>query len=252
MPELLAVILTDVGLATTLLGLVSVLLPLRFLRIRTRARGALVSFTGVLLTAAAVTLPARESTVGRVESALDRALPTFQFNEVHSITVAAGPQEIYRAIKNVTAADISFFRTLVWLRRFGRPGPENILNSPAHRPLLDVATNTTFVTLADTPKEIVVGTVVVAPPSVSRSVRRPTSGEFVELRSRSGFALAAMNFEIKPVGNGTCVVSTETRVYATDLRARRRFAAYWRVIYPGSALIRRMWLRAIRQRAENA
>ena len=26
---------------------------------------------------------------------------------------------------------------------------------------------------------------------------------------------------------------------------RRRFAGYWRVIYPGSALIRRMWLRAI-------
>jgi len=30
---------------------------------------------------------------------------------------------------------------------------------------------------------------------------------------------------------------------------RRRFAAYWRLIYPGSALIRRSWLRAIRQRA---
>jgi hypothetical protein len=26
--------------------------------------------------------------------------------------------------------------------------------------------------------------------------------------------------------------------------------AYWRVIYPGSALIRRMWLRAVRLRAE--
>jgi len=25
---------------------------------------------------------------------------------------------------------------------------------------------------------------------------------------------------------------------------------YWRVIYPGSALIRRMWLRAIKKRAE--
>ncbi|HYW41393.1 MAG TPA: hypothetical protein VE959_00970 [Bryobacteraceae bacterium] len=28
------------------------------------------------------------------------------------------------------------------------------------------------------------------------------------------------------------------------------FAAYWRMIYPGSALIRRMWLRAIKRRAE--
>jgi hypothetical protein len=35
-----------------------------------------------------------------------------------------------------------------------------------------------------------------------------------------------------------------------DTAARQRFAAYWRVIYPGSALIRRMWLRAIARRTE--
>jgi hypothetical protein len=39
-------------------------------------------------------------------------------------------------------------------------------------------------------------------------------------------------------------------VAASDARAERRFAAYWRVIYPGSAWIRRMWLRAIKARAE--
>jgi hypothetical protein len=41
-------------------------------------------------------------------------------------------------------------------------------------------------------------------------------------------------------------------VFATDPASCRRFAVYWRVIYPGSALIRRMWLRAIRLRAERA
>ncbi|HXT21641.1 MAG TPA: hypothetical protein VN923_12895, partial [Thermoanaerobaculia bacterium] len=51
-------------------------------------------------------------------------------------------------------------------------------------------------------------------------------------------------------GGGWTRVTTETRVFATDDHARRRFAAYWRTIYPGSALIRRMWLRAIRARAE--
>jgi hypothetical protein len=45
-------------------------------------------------------------------------------------------------------------------------------------------------------------------------------------------------------------LTTETRIYATDTSARKKFAAYWRVIYPGSALIRVMWLRAIRGRAE--
>jgi hypothetical protein len=37
-------------------------------------------------------------------------------------------------------------------------------------------------------------------------------------------------------------------VFASDASARRRFAIYWRLIYPGSALIRRMWLRAIEKR----
>lgn len=37
---------------------------------------------------------------------------------------------------------------------------------------------------------------------------------------------------------------------AADPRATRAFAAYWRMIHPGSALIRVMWLRAIRLRAE--
>jgi hypothetical protein len=60
-----------------------------------------------------------------------------------------------------------------------------------------------------------------------------------------------MNFLVEDAGDGFSSVTTETRVYTTDTFARRHFAAYWRIIYPGSALIRRMWLRAIAHRAEN-
>ena len=48
------------------------------------------------------------------------------------------------------------------------------------------------------------------------------------------------------------VVTTETRIATTDERARRRFARYWRLVHPGSALIRIDWLRAIRRRAERS
>ncbi|HKY50967.1 MAG TPA: hypothetical protein VJP45_06905, partial [Candidatus Limnocylindria bacterium] len=116
-----------------------------------------------------------------------------------------------------------------------------------HLPLLGVATRTTFLTLADGPREIVVGTVVIAP----RGAPRPsTPAEFVALSTRAGYALATMNFATLPRADGTCTVSTETRVYATDESARRRFARYWRVINLGSAFIRVMWLRAIKRRAE--
>jgi len=37
-----------------------------------------------------------------------------------------------------------------------------------------------------------------------------------------------------------------------DARARRRFKVYWFFVHPGSALMRRMWLRAVKRRAEAA
>jgi hypothetical protein len=59
-----------------------------------------------------------------------------------------------------------------------------------------------------------------------------------------------MNFRVTPEENGWVALTTETRVLATNDRAKRRFGRYWHVIYPGSALIRVMWLKAIKARAE--
>jgi hypothetical protein len=50
--------------------------------------------------------------------------------------------------------------------------------------------------------------------------------------------------------NGQTLLSTETRIRGNDKRSRRVFGCYWRIIYPGSAIIRRVWLDAIAARAE--
>ena len=156
---------------------------------------------------------------------LDEAMPVWQFNEVHSRRIAAPPAKVYEAIKQVRADEILLFRTLTWIRRGGRKLPEGILNAGVDRPLLEVATSTTFRYLADDPPhEAVIGT----------CVARGTT--------------AAMNFLVLPDGDGS-LVTTETRVFADNAAARRRFALYWSVIHPGSAFIRRMWLRAIDRRA---
>jgi hypothetical protein len=243
-----AVILAYAGFLTTLLGLVTLIKPVAFVRISHRKCAAIVLVAGLIIASTALLLPAPEMTVQTPQTALDRVTPSYQFQEVHSIKIQATPERVYEAIKQVRADEILFFRSLVWLRRFGRQGPESILNAPEHRALLDVATHTTFVTLADGPDEIVVGTVVMTPSHAP--IKRPLTPEEFNAGRRPGFALASMNFVIKNVGPGLCDVSTETRVYAADASVRRRFAAYWRVIYPGSALIRRMWLRAIKRRAE--
>ncbi|HEY3204691.1 MAG TPA: hypothetical protein VGL03_13660, partial [Thermoanaerobaculia bacterium] len=98
---------------------------------------------------------------------------------------------------------------------------------------------------AENETEIVIGTYVVRPAGIPR----PAPEEFAVL-SRPGYAKAVMNFRVEPGPEGECLLTTETRVLATDPSTARRFAAYWRLIYPGSALIRRMWLLAIARRAE--
>lgn len=64
-----------------------------------------------------------------------------------------------------------------------------------------------------------------------------------------GYAKMAIDLRAVADGDGARL-ETETRVYLTDAASRRRFAAYWLAIRPFSGLIRRLWLRAAKRRAE--
>lgn len=216
------------------------------LAFRRRRQGAISFIAGVLLVAIAVILPAPDQRVARAATRLDAFVPVWQFEEIHHIRIAAPPERVFAAIRAVRADEIALFRLLTWLRRGGRQAPESILNAGDRHPILDVATRSGFVLLADEePRELVIGAIVVAPPGFRRQ-RRPTP---FQGSLPPGYAVAGMNFLVRPDGKGGSLVSTATRVFANDPVSRRRFRVYWRVIYPGSAIIRRMWLRAIEKRA---
>ena len=67
--------------------------------------------------------------------------------------------------------------------------------------------------------------------------------------SEPGWVRVAMEFRLTPSVGGTRL-SCETRVAATDARARRRFGRYWLVVGPGSSAIRWELLTAVALRAE--
>jgi hypothetical protein len=239
------VLLVDAGLALATIGLLSLVRPLAFLWIRSRRKGAFVLAAGLLLAVAACALPVRPLRLPGPAMELDRLLPRYQFGEHHEIEIDAPPDRVYPAVRAVTAREIRLFRLLTWIRspRFQKGGPETILSPGAERPILDVALGSTFVLLhEETGHEIVVGTIVCCGP------RRPvrTAEEF--WAAKGSVARAVMSFHLEASGDATRLV-TQTRVHASDAAAERRFAVYWRIIYPGSALIRVMWLRAIRERA---
>lgn len=234
------------GLIVAFAGIVPVIRPIQRLGIHTRSQGAIVLAAGMMLVVIAVMLPARESRVARAESKLDAIIPVWQFDEFHSLHIAAPPEKVFAAIRAVRADEIALFRALTWIRRGGRELPESILNAGDRHPILDVATRSGFVLLADdAPREIVIGAVVAKPPGRHGKL----SADVFRRQLPPGFALGIMNFRVRPDGKGGSLVSTETRVFANDAVSRRRFRVYWRLIYPGSAIIRRMWLRAIERRA---
>lgn len=214
-------------------------------RKRTRAKGMKLAAVGCFAVALSWLAPPSYKEVTSPVTGLDAFAPKFQFEETHQRLIAAPQEKVYRAIKEVTAGEIRMFGFLAWVRRLGSSGREGILQVGETQPVLDVALRTSFALLKESEgRELVVGSYVIAPQ------RKPTpSAEEYQKQEDAGYVKGTMNFLLAESNGGGVLLSTGTRVYATDPASLKRFQAYWRVIYPGSSLIRYFWLKAIEERA---
>jgi hypothetical protein len=183
---------------------------------------------------------------------LDRYLPVYGQREVHHIRLPVPPARAWRALWEVTLADLPLTRGLLRVRNLpalllGRDASSVV---PASGPAMETFRGRGWLTLANEPGQ------VFAAAAIGR-FWRPVAGQFLEVRDadeftafrQPGFARAVMSFEVFPDGTGSTLV-TETRVHGTDPRARRLFALYWLLIRPGSGLIRIGVLRAVRRRCQ--
>jgi hypothetical protein len=172
---------------------------------------------------------------------LDAYLPIYDVTDAHSVTIDAPPEEVMAAVRDVTPAELPLLVLLMGVRTL----PRLLRGKPLrlHGAILDGMRRTGFVVLEERPDALIFG--VVGRFWEPSSGIRPTQPEEFAAFDEPGYAKAAFGFWL----DGS-ELTTETRVAGTDERASRRFRLYWRVIYPGSALIRWEWLRAIRRRAE--
>ena len=184
---------------------------------------------------------------------LDDFLPTFDFNEVHTIQVHAPSSRVFSALKVLTPAEISLLRILFAIRslpaRLTGKAERNIENA---RPLLQQLLGNGFILLAESPdQELVLGTIGQFWKLTGNVSARIADASGFLAFSQPEYAKAAMNFYLEEVpGVKRVRVRTETRIFVPNPATRKKFARYWRIIYPGSTVIRRMWLRAIKRRAE--
>ena len=194
---------------------------------------------------------------------LDDLMPEYDAVERHGTVVRAAPDVVFAAIRE---ADLSGGPVTRWLLAL-RAIPAAIvavLASPsgAWRELRDrAAARRAGVRLRDferggfhvvaerAPDELVIG--LVGRFWTPRGALRPSVSAETFRAPPAGQALAGWNFTVTPRPDGSSVLRTETRVWCAP-DARWKFRLYWLVVRPGSGLIRREMLRAIRRRAEAA
>ncbi|MBZ5514694.1 MAG: hypothetical protein LAN62_07595 [Acidobacteriia bacterium] len=234
------------GIVLALCGLANLVLPFRFLGVRKRAVGALILAGGVALTLAALFWPASMIRVAQPRTRLDDIMPEYQFFERHSARIHARPEQVMQAIRQSTFGDMKSLVTLLKIRgaalRIHDTG--DFLQD---RRVLDAFSASGYLFGGSEHEIVMFGVWNV------RANRRPevrTLQEFADYREQ-GAVKMAYDFNVEDAGGGWSTISTETRVLALDDFTRRGMARYWRLIVPGSGLLRLQWLEGIKKRAES-
>ncbi|MGW0330960.1 hypothetical protein ACWD0J_03605 [Streptomyces sp. NPDC003011] len=162
---------------------------------------------------------------------LARMLPEWHFRELHTIPVPGTRAEVMRAVHATTWSEAPLARALVALTRADVSAERRIVP--------DFLAGMGEVVPGGEDEFLFVGA------QSPGDAPRPAGSlyEIVTGCQDPGILKIGMNVR---VADG--VLSTETRVFATDERTRRRFAPYWYLIVFASGLTRKSMLRAIRNR----
>lgn len=170
---------------------------------------------------------------------IDHFLPRYDVNAQYQIEIHTPIERAYEAARFLDMSDSQMIR---WLYRL-RGLPEYSLT-------LDGMLKGGFVLLADIPlREIVFGLIGRFWTPYGQ-IQPVTADAFVKF-DQQGFAKAVANLAFISQSNGHVRVTTETRVHCLGDTSRRYFRLYWLLIGPFSGLIRKEWLRLIKQQAES-
>lgn len=179
---------------------------------------------------------------------LDDVIPDPDYRVSYSRVVKAAPGVVWDELHGVTMSALPLSRILEAVRLLPA-----WLSSRKHQPLGERSffDATPLPVLFSKRPEIVISA------GLSQAWRllgglKPPRLDAAALRawSQPGWIKAGMEFRLQPTEEGT-LLSTETRVLATDPQSRRAFARYWFFIRPSSGAIRREVLKVVARRAES-
>lgn len=185
---------------------------------------------------------------------LDSWMPAYDVAARYKVGIDASAQRVYATLLTTDFRHSWLVRGLMGVRLlpglFRSPGATwQRLQRPAGPPrasLTDLA-HSDFVLLEEAPpREIVLGITGRFWALTAEIVRIPPE-KFREPLP-VGLAQAAWNFEVTAVPGGA-ELATETRIRCADPATLRAFRRYWRLVAPGSGLIRHAILGQVRREA---
>lgn len=187
---------------------------------------------------------------------LDRYLPRYDVTEAHAVVVDADTSLTWQAVRQGDLSQSAVIRVLLELRSLPNRLQRVLTRQPpgpARPPLaLGDMERAGFLLLGESPgREIVFGTIARPWKAVTGDEPAPQveAGRFAAFDT-PGYVKVAFNIRVEPYGSGRALITTETRTAATDPASLRRFARYWTLAGPFSALIRRLTLRIVKSAAE--
>ncbi len=178
---------------------------------------------------------------------IDKFLPAWDVQAVHSILVRGTPDEVYDALRSLNPSSSPLARSLVFLRSLPAR-PRRAKEDPSST-ALDRFLKNGFILPDEKPGEELVLGIVGKFWTISGCLEQMNPVEFVRF-NKIGYAKAGWNFYLRKMPDGFTHLGTETRVACTDDSSGRKFRRYWFFVKPFSGLIRMEMLRTIKRRVE--
>lgn len=187
---------------------------------------------------------------------LETWLPTPDVSAIYAIDIRASPARVFQTLKatdfgaNRLVATLMALRAIPALLASPRATWTRIWH-PSKRSDCGPVTNLlggAFALLEEVPDEEIVLGITGRFWTPTGTLTATDAAHFHDPLPR-GMARAAWNFHCRALTADTTRLSTETRVHCADKATRGSFLLYWRLIAPGSGLIRRAILRQVRREA---
>lgn len=242
------------GVILAVVGIVSLIHPFTFLFILNRVIAVYVILGGVLVSIISLFCPVTVEHSPTTDQKIDALLPDYSFNEYHEVRIKASPERVRQILQVTGVKDIPAAHVLMKIRGIADEDVDMSDRAANNKAGSECFSTPDFNFFVVAPTEYIT-VMIIKSAMITNSSGKPAPPEIATLEefisfNTPGYVKVAVNFRFITANNEETLLTTETRVQGIVACDSSVFGRYWRIIYPGSAIIRRVWLDTIKKRAQ--